>query len=377
MKTLFDPVRLGRVTVKNRICRSATEDGMCRDGRATPELYAVYERLAAGGAGLVCSGMREVSPTGLYVPSAAVAWHEDLAEELRPTAEAMHENGAVFVVQLVHSGFKARAVPNPLYAPSDYSGVPGVEAREMTREQIRAVTADFAAAARRVRDSGADGVQLHNAHVYLLSEFFSPCTNRRTDEYGGSTENRARFALEVYEAVREAVGDDFIIGIKTNCSDMIEPTISFDECAWLVQTLRERGLDYVELSGGLIPGAEWHGSLDYPPGEGEPPFYASAAELARRVDIPVYSVAGWRDPELMERCLNESGITGISMAMPFIREPDLPNRWLSGDRNPAKCITCHACGRGSGYAVMCQPKPANADSMGRVECVFNRGKAVE
>ncbi len=79
----------------------------------------------------------------------------------------------------------------------------------------------------------------------------------------------------------------------------------------------------------------------------------------------------------MERCLNESGITGISMAMPFIREPDLPNRWLSGDRSPAKCITCHACGRGSGYAVMCQPKPANADSMGRVECVFNRGKAVE
>ena len=238
-------------------------------------------------------------------------------------------------------------------------------------DELRAIVSDFAAAALKAKSAGAHGVQIHNAHGYLLSAFFSPYTNRRTDGYGGSTENRARLILEVYDAIRAAVGDDFIVGIKTNCTDLREPSITVDECIWLLESLEKRGLDYAEISGGIIAKSE-EPFMPVTENADEPLFFRLTAKIAERLKIPVYSVRDWRSPEVMEKYLNQSAIAGISMCRPFICEPDIVSRWKSGDLSKSKCIECYGCGRHSGFAVMCDPAPENMSHADDLRCVLNK-----
>lgn len=359
MKSIVDCVDLnGKVTVKNRICRSATEEGLCVNGDINQKVVDVYSTLAEGGTGLIISGMTEVSESGLFTPGIAVAYHNDYADRLRPICDAMRKSDAVFIVQLAHSGFKSRGLPNPLLAPSPIQTAPGVETREITKNEIIGIVEDFAAAARKVKNAGAHGVQLHNAHGYLLSAFFSPFSNKRTDDYGGSRENRARFIFEVYDAVRAAVGHDFVIGIKTHASDLTDPSISTDDSVWLINALSARGLDFAEISAGLFPKEDGLDAyMPAPQRADEPPYYRAAAEISEHVSIPVYSVFGWRSPLIMKRSLNESNISGISMCKPLIREPALVNRWLGGDLTAAKCTSCYACGKHSSYVVFCKEAP--------------------
>jgi 2,4-dienoyl-CoA reductase-like NADH-dependent reductase (Old Yellow Enzyme family) len=252
---------------------------------------------------------------------------------------------------------------------------PGVEAREITVAEIKAITQDFRRAARQAKLAGAHGVQLHNAHGYLLSTFFSPYTNRRTDEYGGSREKRARFILEVYDAVREETGDGFIIGIKTHCSDFTDPSVSLDDAVWLINTLGARGLDFAEISAGLSASEERYDKF-IPAAvlPDDPPFYRATAEISRHVFIPVYAVLGWRSPSVMDRCLNESDIQGISMSKPFIREPALVNRWLDGDLSPASCTSCYACGRHSSFVVFDREAPKELKPAEWFGCYLGRKK---
>ena len=359
MKSIFDRVALSNgVVAMNRICRSATEESIYPGGDITPEAVALYSRLAEGGAGLIVSGMVEVSPSGKFIPTVSVAYHDDYAERLAPICEAMRKSGTAFLVQLVHSGFKSRALENPLLSPSPVLAGPGIITREITEDEISGIVTDFANAALKAKLAGADGVQLHNAHGYLPSAFFSPYSNCREDAYGGNRENRARFILEVYDAIRAKTGDDFVIGIKTNCSDLIEPSISIEDCIWLLDRLRRKGLDYAEISAGLIPSElPPDRFIPMPKSDDEPIFYRAAAYIAEHFDMPVYSVCGWRCADVMNRCLNESKLAGISMCRPFIREPDLVRRWASGDLSPAKCISCAGCSKHSGYAAMCREKP--------------------
>ena len=372
MRSIFDQVDInGKAYAKNRICRSATEEGICENGDINDVLEAIYTDLASGGAGMIVSGMTEVSETGLFVPGVAVAYHDDYSSRLGGICETMRAENAVFLVQLTHSGMKSRGLPSPTLAPSAIKTAPDSYAREITAAEIKAIISDFAAAAYKAKLAGAHGVQIHNAHGYLLSTFFSPYTNRRTDIYGGSIENRGRIILEVYDAVRKAVGDDFIVGIKTNCSDLRTPSITIDECVWLLQTLESRGLDYAEISAGIIAKDEAPQLfLPEPQDEDEPVYYRSTAYIADRLRIPVYSVCGWRDPDIMEKYLNQSAIAGISMCRPFICEPGLVNRWKSGDLAKSKCIECFVCGRHSGFAVMCEEAPAGLKAADSFSCVF-------
>ncbi len=376
MKSIFDTLDLnGKATVKNRICRSATEEGLCVDGDINEKVVDVYKQLAEGGTGLIISGMTEVSTSGLFTPGISVAYHADYTERLKPICDIMRKNGAIFNVQLAHSGFKSRGLPNPLLSPSPIKTAPGVETREITKNEIKDIVSDFKSAAQKAKLAGAHGVQLHNAHGYLLSAFFSPFSNKRTDEYGGSRENRARFLLEVYDAVREETGDDFIIGIKTHCSDFTDPSISTDDCIWLINTLSARGLDYAEISAGLFPKEK--GLEKYIPAAvmpDDPPYYRAAVEIAEQVSIPVYSVFGWRSPAVMNRCLNESNVQGISMCKPFIREPGIVNRWLGRDLSPAKCTSCYACGKHSSYVVFCREAPKDLKAADWFGCYLDRKK---
>ena len=374
MKSIFDSLDLnGKAIANNRICRSATEEGLCIEGDINNTVVDVYTQLAEGGAGLIISGMTEVSQSGLFTPGISVAYHNDYSERLRPICDVMRKNGAIFNVQLAHSGFKSRGLPNPLLAPSPIKTAPGVETREISKSEIAEIVNDFKSAARKVKAAGAHGIQLHNAHGYLLSAFFSPFSNKRTDEYGGSREKRARFVLEVYDAVREAAGDDFIIGIKTHCSDFTDPSISIDDAVWLINTLEARGLDYAEISAGLFPketGLEKY--IPAPVNPDDPPYYQAAAVISNQVSIPIYTVFGWRSPDVMDRCLNESNVQGISMCKPFIREPGIVNRWHDGNRAPAKCTSCYACGKHSSYVVFCREAPKNVKPADWFGCYLDR-----
>ena len=191
-------------------------------------------------------------------------------------------------------------------------------------------------------------MQLHGAHGFLINQFLSPLTNCRTDSYGGSIENRSRFLAEVYGKVREMVGMGYPVLIKLNASDFVEGGLEIDDAIYAAKKLSETGIDAIEVSAGT-PASSANGPARMK--ITQPDKEAYNLEPARRIKgavvCPVMAVGGFRSYEVVERALKDYGIDYISMSRPLIREPDLANRWLRGDRSPAKCISCNGCFMGS------------------------------
>jgi 2,4-dienoyl-CoA reductase-like NADH-dependent reductase (Old Yellow Enzyme family) len=210
----------------------------------------------------------------------------------------------------------------------------------MTADEVEEIVSDFGAAAGRAQEAGFDAVQLHGAHGYLMSQFLSPQSNLRTDEWGGSPERRRRFHLEVVRSVRRAVGDDYPIWIKLGLRDYVDGGLSIAEGIETLQAMIAEGLSAVEVSRGQGAGAVQVAA----PGEEERPQYRSeSAQAKRAVDIPVMLVGGIRSLALADDILASGDADMISMARPLIREPDLVGRWQRGDTTPAKCISCAKC----------------------------------
>ena len=219
----------------------------------------------------------------------------------------------------------------------------------MTTEEIHQLEAMFADAALRAREAGFDAVELHAAHGYLLSQSLSPYYNRRVDEYGGSVEKRIRLLTETYENVRGAVGRDYPLLVKINCSDFAEGEATFAECEAACRSLNQLGIDGMEISGG---DRVWETRDKWPS------LYADyAMKIAENISAPVILVGNNRDPMALEQLLNETKISFFSMARPFLREPDLAARWERGDLTPSRCVSCGKCYSPQG-----------------VSCVFRRGQ---
>ena len=214
----------------------------------------------------------------------------------------------------------------------------------MTGQDIKEVVAAFGAAAGRARKYGFDAVQLHGAHGYLLNQFLSPLTNQRTDGYGGSIENRSRFLLEVYEAIRQAVGNDYPVMIKLNGDDFLDGGLATADAVFVAQALERAGIDAIEVSGGTPASGERSPArlkIDSPAQE------AYHLPLARRlraaISCPLMVVGGFRSFAVAEAAIREGTTDYVAMARPLIREPDLARRWQEGDRTPARCISCNGC----------------------------------
>ncbi len=208
---------------------------------------------------------------------------------------------------------------------------------------IQGVVKAFREAAGRAQKYGFDAVQLHAAHGYLINQFLSPLTNRRTDEYGGSLENRSRFLLEVYWAGREAVGKKFPVLAKLNGADNLTGGLELDEACAAARRLGQAGIDAIEISGGTPasgPGASIRQHIEEVSDEAYNLPLAKA--IKRAVGCPVMVVGGFRSPEVCEEALH-LGADYISLARPFIREPGLAGRWQAGDRRRATCISCNGC----------------------------------
>jgi 2,4-dienoyl-CoA reductase-like NADH-dependent reductase (Old Yellow Enzyme family) len=348
MATLFEESSINGMTLRNRMVRSATWEGMCdRDGRPTEKLISFYRELAEGGIGLIVSGYTFVSPEGKQLPGKMGIHTDDFKGDYEHLTSAVHDAGARIAIQLVHAGGQtdARNAGRQPLAPSavQVDQFPEIPA-ELTVDDISDIVTAFGEGARRARAWGFDAVQLHGSHGYLINQFLSPLTNRRTDEYGGSIENRCRFLLEVYRKVREVVGANYPVLIKLNAADNIDGGLEIDDAVYAAKKLSEAGIDAIEVSAGTPASGEKspvRQKINAPDKE------AYNLELARRikeaVSCPVMVVGGFRSYDVAEKALRDDGMDYIAMARPLIREPGLANRWLNGDRSPARCISCNSC----------------------------------
>ncbi|OPY14838.1 MAG: NADH oxidase [Syntrophus sp. PtaB.Bin138] len=347
MKTLFEASRINGMELPNRFVRSATWEGMATaEGEVTPRLIETMTRLARGGVGLIVSSHTYVSPEGQATPWQLGIYKDELIPGLKKMAEAVHECGGRIVLQLAHAGaFAVESLrDHPPLAVSNDEGLAESPRREISLQDITELVAAFADGARRAKAAGFDGVELHAAHGYLLSQFFSPLYNRRKDAYGGSTSNRARIGLEILSAVRESVGSDYPVLMKMNGQDYSRDGLVREESVQMAKLLEEAGLDALELSGGLLKSIKTSPSRPRIDTVQKEVYFREDARLFKReLNIPLILVGGIRSLEVAEELLEYGEADYIAMSRPFIREPDLISRWKAGDRRRAECTSDNLC----------------------------------
>jgi 2,4-dienoyl-CoA reductase-like NADH-dependent reductase (Old Yellow Enzyme family) len=345
---LFSPITVGGIEVPNRFCRSATQDYMATDaGEPTDRQVELYTRLAEGEVGLIISGHAFVQPSGKASPRQLAVYDDRFIPGLARIVEAVHRFPSRIFLQIAHSGRQTKerlcgcvpVSPSALYDP-----VSKVMPRELTEVEIRELVHDFVRAARRAREAGFDGVQLHVAHGYLLSSFLSPHTNRRTDAWGGPLENRARVVVEILRGIRKLPGARIPVIAKLNATDLLaEGGLTVEDSAKAAAIFEAEGLDGVEVSGGMAEagrGSIWPG-IRRPEDEGY--FVGAAASIKAAVKIPVFGLGGIRTLEVAEKFVREGLVDLVSMSRPFIRDPYLVRDFRLGRLAMAECISCNKC----------------------------------
>jgi 2,4-dienoyl-CoA reductase-like NADH-dependent reductase (Old Yellow Enzyme family) len=347
MSKLFETSEINGMKLANRFVRSATWEGMAADdGACMPKLIGLMVNLAKGGVGLIITSHAYVSPEGQAGPWQLGVYKDELISGLTEMTKAVHDHGGEIVMQLAHAGYFANAKltgQTPI-APSNAEGFAKGPRQEMTADEIQGVVKAYGAAAKRAQTAGFDGVQIHCAHGYLLSQFLSPAFNQRKDEYGGGILNRARALIEVLREIRQVVGKDYPVLVKMNCQDFIENGLQPEDSLQAGKMLVENGIDAIELSGGVLIGGKLSPSrMGIKSEEKEAYFQNEARTFKREVNVPLILVGGNRSFQMAERIVNEGIADYISLCRPLIREPDLVNRWKSGDLSKAACVSDNMC----------------------------------
>jgi 2,4-dienoyl-CoA reductase-like NADH-dependent reductase (Old Yellow Enzyme family) len=316
------------------------------DGAVTPKLIETMSALARGGVGLIITSHAYIRPEGQAAPWQLGIYRDELIDGLQKMTAAVHDWGGKIALQLAHAGhFAAKElIGQPPLVVSNFEGLAKSPRKELTAQDIREIVAAFADGARRAKSAGFDGVQIHSAHGYLLSQFLSPAFNRRQDDYGGGVGHRARIHLEVYNAIREAVGKDYPVLIKMNCQDFTEDGPNLEDSLQAASLLAKAGIDAIELSGGLMTSGKLSPSRQGINSEDKEAYFKEEGRVFKRqIGIPLILVGGIRSFEVAERLVEDEVADYISMSRPFIREPDLVNRWKAGDRHKAECISDNQC----------------------------------
>ena len=347
MTNLFEETRLNGMALANRFVRSATWEGMAGDdGSATPRLMDCMVALARGGVGLIISSHAYVHRNGQAGPRQLAVCSDDLLPGLTAMADAVHQNNGKMVLQLAHAGFfaDARLTGHPPFAVSNIEGIAKAPRTELTEKEIGQIVLAFAEAATRAKKAGFDGVQIHSAHGYLLSQFLSPAFNRRTDAYGGSIENRARALMDVLRAVRSAVGPDYPVLVKMNGRDDIDNGLSLEDSLLVGRMLAQGGIDAIELSGGFLTGGKLSPSRTRIDSEEKEAYFRQEAKTMRvQAGVPLILVGGNRSFRMADGIVSDGIADYISMCRPLIREPGLINRWKSGNLAKSACISDNQC----------------------------------
>jgi 2,4-dienoyl-CoA reductase-like NADH-dependent reductase (Old Yellow Enzyme family) len=356
---LFTPGKIGTLSLPNRLVRSATAERMADDdGRLKEPLFKLYEELTVGGVGLIITGHMYVHPSGKVHPEMTGIYSDDLLLDLERLARVIHERGGKVVAQINHGGMQCdpKAVTQTM-APSaieaDFLEQP---TREMTEEEIFSIIGAYSEATRRVKEAGFDGIQIHAAHGYLISQFLSPFANRRDDDWGGDRDRRMKFLREVARAVRNTVGNDFPMLIKLGMMDGVEGGLTPEAGVSVVRELDKMGFDAIEISGG-ISGRKNLNTRKGIRSEADEAFFLPLAQKARPATaLPILLVGGFRSMAVMERVLQEGAADFISLARPLISEPDFPRLMQQGLRERSRCISANNCWptkEGEGIACKC------------------------
>ena len=333
MSDLFAPCTLGNLPLRNRICRSATNDYMGNpDGTVSPAQMNLYRELAEQEVGLIITGHACVSPDGRNDANQNAMYDDRFITGQKTLTDAVHAAGGCIVQQLSHAGGKSpQAVTGRVpVAPSTLEYVPGVPARELTIEEMHRIQDDFASAAVRAKQAGYDGVQIHCAHGYLLSEFIDPTWNVRTDAYGS---DRFRMARETLEKVRAAVGPDYPVLLKVHSNCQGEASDFLAALTEFLNICADLGVVAAEVSG-----------FDFAsqPPEARRYYLQGAEELAAKTRLPIILVGGLRDREDMQAAL-DAGMALASASRLFICQPDFVSRIKRGGMSA--CRGCYGCFR--------------------------------
>ncbi len=349
---LFEPIEIAGIEIPNRFVRSATHEWMAQsDGTPTSRIGDLYEELALNEVGLIITGYAYVNPKGKSDKLQQGIYNDRFIAPYREIVARVHRHGSKIVLQISHGGRQTMITVNTPYmlAPSAViETTKGMTPEEMTEKEVLETIEDFAQAVRRAKEAGFDGVQLHCAHGFLLSNFISPYTNRRKDRWGGSTEKRTQMILDIISRARELTGKDYPIMVKLNVTDGFKPgthkhTLDAPESIEIAKILADNGVCAIEVSGGIAEAGDelFRTNIDSPEKEA---YYREYAKMIKeQVDVPVILVGGIRSKHVMEMLLNEGYTDMISLCRPLIAEPDLLIKLKKGKADAARCVSCNLC----------------------------------
>ncbi len=314
------------------------------DGAVNDRHIAYYVKRAKGGVGYITFEHTGVLKQGRAFPNMALIDSDQHIPPFKKLVEAIHKEDGKIVIQINHAGRQTSAsiTGSPIVAPS---AIPCPVRKEMPKElsyeEIQKIIEAFGQAARRVKESGADGVEIHMAHGYLLCQFLSPFSNKRTDEYGGDADRRMRMALEVLRAVRNKVGPDFPVLCRLSADEYVEAGLKLEDTKEIAKALERTGADALHISACVAAS----GYLNHPPYYAEEGVFVHLAQgIKSVVGVPVITVGRIRTPELANQILEEKKADLISMGRALIADPDLPTKALQGRREEIiPCISCNRC----------------------------------
>lgn len=360
-KMLFEPVKIGSMLLRNRIVMAALDThSAARDGSVTAKLISFFAERARGGAGLIITGAAFIDDkASRFSHGQLAAYDESFIPGLNELAESIQAYGAKAALQLCHAGRQKFIPAPPIVAPSPIPWAKiGITPKELTVAEIEEIIACFGAAAKVGRNAGFDAIEIHGAHGYLITGFLSPLTNKRSDGYGGSFENRMRFALEVIKSVRGAVGEDFPIIFRMSADEFMEGGIKLEESKAMAVEIEKSGVDAIHVSAAI------HDSME----RQIPPMYLPracnsylAAEIKKALRVPVIAAGAINDPQVAEEIIVSGAADLVSIGRGLIADPYLPNKALSGAFEEInRCIRCNdgcAVRSGQGKIVKCSVNP--------------------
>jgi 2,4-dienoyl-CoA reductase-like NADH-dependent reductase (Old Yellow Enzyme family)/thioredoxin reductase len=337
---LFEPIRIGRLQSKNRLLMSAMSIhfGVDERGHVTEQLIRYMVARAEGGAGMMLVGGGGVHPGGVELPHLPALWEDGCIPDLRKLTQAVKPYDARIGMQIMHGGRQSyhdqKVAPSAIPAPALAKGTP----RELRADEIPVLVTAFGDAARRCREAGFDFIEVHGAHGYLISQFLAPNSNRRTDIWGGSFENRTRFMLEVLRDIRAKCGPDFTIGIRMNGEDYIDDGWGLEDACRLAPLLERAGADYLNVSAGVYGSRQ----LTIPSMYVEQGCFVHLAEaVKKRVSIPVIAVGRIKKPEMAEAIIRDKRADMIALGRSLLADPQWPNKARRGSvRTIRPCIGC-------------------------------------
>lgn len=329
IKSIFEETNLNNLKIKNRLFRSATWEGLAQsDGKLTDEIYKIYEDLAKGGVGLIVTGLTDISQYNRALPGTMRLYSDELIPDYKKLTDCVKKYDCRILTQININKYIKENKETGFLVEKDIN--------ELNQEDITDIISLFVNAAKRAKESGFDGIQIHSAFGWFLNRFINPFYNRRYDKYGGTAETRSQLLIEIIDEIKKEI-PEFYVTTKLGYYSTLSNINDLNDYIAICKKLAEHKIDSIEIS------------INYPhiigikKMEEEAEFLPLALEVKKHVNVPIILVGGHRHMENMERILNNTDIEYFSLSRPLIREPNLPNRWQHDDNSKSKCISCDGC----------------------------------